>query len=63
MWRLPPAVPCSPSAAWPAPLAATGHEASVALGVGGMAAIWGGIGFGAMIGGSMHLMHQETTRH
>jgi hypothetical protein len=37
-------------------LLGTGHQASVALGVGGMAAFWGGLGFGSMLGGTMHLV-------
>src|SRR5689334_245045 len=32
------------------------HQASVALGIGGMAAFWGGLGFRSMLGGTMHLI-------
>jgi hypothetical protein len=38
----------------------SGHEATVAWGVGGMAAFWGGLGFGSMYGGTLHLIrHSE----
>ena len=43
-------------------LALSGHSQSVSLGVGGMAAVWGGMGFGAMVGGAIHLMHQDHHR-
>jgi hypothetical protein len=34
----------------------SGHAHPVGLGIGGMAALWGGCGFGSMIGGALHLM-------
>lgn len=37
----------------------SGHSTSVALGIGGMAAFWGGLGFGSMLGGTMHLMRHS----
>lgn len=33
----------------------TGYSAAVSLGLGGMSAFWGGLGFGAMLGGAIHL--------
>jgi hypothetical protein len=35
------------------------HDTSTAFGVGGMAAFWGGLGFGSMLGGTMHLMRHS----
>ena len=35
------------------------HDTSMALGVGGMAAFWGGLGFGSMMGGTLHLMRHS----
>jgi hypothetical protein len=32
------------------------HSVTVAIGVGAMAAFWGGLGFGAMLGGTIHLI-------
>jgi len=40
-------------------LALSGHSASFALGVGGMAAFWGGLGFGSMLGGTVHLVRHS----
>ncbi len=37
-------------------LVLSGHAHAVGLGIGGMAALWGGCGFGSMIGGAIHLM-------
>ena len=37
----------------------TGHGAGVALGIGGMAAFWGGLGFGTMLGGTLHLIRHS----
>jgi hypothetical protein len=31
----------------------------VALGIGGMAAFWGGLGFGSMLGGTVHLVRND----
>ena len=35
-----------------------GRGMSVALGVGLVAAFWGGLGFGSMLGGTLFLVHQ-----
>jgi hypothetical protein len=35
-----------------------GRGSGVALGVGGVAAFWGGLGFGSMLGGTLFLVHQ-----
>jgi hypothetical protein len=36
------------------------HDVSLALGLGGMSAFWGGLGFGSMLGGTIHLVrHME----
>lgn len=42
-----------------------GQQLSVALGIGGMSAFWGGLGFGSMLGGVTHVTRQEraTARH
>jgi hypothetical protein len=37
-------------------LYATGRPAATALGIGSMAAFWGGLGFGSMLGGTLHLV-------
>ena len=37
----------------------SGHDAGVALGIGGMAAFWGGLGFGSMLGGTLHLIRHS----
>jgi hypothetical protein len=37
----------------------TGQGTSAALAVGGMAALWGGLGFGSMFGGVRHLTQHE----
>ena len=37
----------------------SGHGAGVALGIGGMAAFWGGLGFGSMLGGTLHLIRHS----
>ncbi len=34
----------------------TGKGTATALGIGGMAAFWGGLGFGSMLGGTLHLV-------
>lgn len=36
-----------------------GQQLSAALGIGGMSAFWGGLGFGSMLGGVTHLSRQE----
>lgn len=36
-------------------LVLSGQGSSAALGIGGMAAFWGGLGFGSMLGGVVHL--------
>jgi hypothetical protein len=38
----------------------SGHGAAVALGIGGMAAFWGGLGFGSMIGGTLHVIRHSS---
>lgn len=36
------------------------HDAALALGLGAMSAFWGGLGFGSMLGGTIHLVrHME----
>jgi hypothetical protein len=40
-------------------LSLAGYDASVALGIGGMAAFWGGLGFGSMLGGTVHLVRND----
>ena len=37
-------------------LFASGSGSATALGVGGVAAFWGGLGFGSMLGGTLHLV-------
>ena len=41
------------------PLYLSGHGAGVAFGIGGMAAFWGGLGFGSMLGGTLHLIRHS----
>ncbi|MGQ0434351.1 MAG: hypothetical protein ACT452_18350 [Microthrixaceae bacterium] len=36
-----------------------GRQLSVALGIGGMSAVWGGLGFGSMLGGVIHVSRHE----
>jgi hypothetical protein len=43
-------------------LVLSGHGSSAALGIGGMAAFWGGLGFGSMLGGVLHLQSAEEAQ-
>ena len=42
-------------------LVLSGHGSPAALGIGGMAAFWGGLGFGSMLGGVVHLQAHEAS--
>lgn len=39
------------------------RDVALALGLGGMSAIWGGLGFGAMLGGTIHLIRHSDEPH
>ncbi len=36
------------------------HDLALAVGLGAMSAFWGGLGFGAMLGGTIHLVRHEA---
>jgi hypothetical protein len=39
------------------------HDVALALGLGGMSAFWGGLGFGAMLGGTIHVVRNTDDPH
>ena len=39
------------------------HDVAGALALGGMSAVWGGLGFGAMFGGTLHVVRHSDEPH